>query len=1127
MPADNTLNFTTNVDLTGLNAGLDSGQGAIEEFSAEVQASVAAVDAVWDVFVAKTVGSSSAFEELLTNAIRSAATATDQLSVAQATSNSIAAESAKRSAAGALSNEAYAKATQIAAAALDELTAARAREAAVATIALHARADAEEAATATAAAMPVPVAATSGAETAEVAGAGAVGAEDVAATDAMAAAQASVAEQTVVVTDAMLAERAALQTDIDAFMASNAVMADSVGVSAAAATATAARTTATEVDYTAQLRDQAAVNAYTAASAKGTVAIKAMGAAYNQAIDAGLGETEALEAAVAAADASTVANNANTGSLEANTAAMAVNRGEAMGTARVIASSMAGNVTGMEYGLARIAASSKMVSGILQTMMPVAIWAVGIYMLYDMGSAYYDMYTKAHQAGEALALEGNKNVDSIMAQTAAINVENDKLQEQIDKFEHVPNNGLKTTLDEAIEAADKLQKSLAGDSEELDRLLKAHNVSYLQMALTGVGSTTQVGKDLSRESQGRDLDEANLRDTHNQKMLDIAKRAPAAKTKEEKDAINAERVAAESEFYIALETRQQKYIDFVKSKNDEQLKLQRQNNEAYHGLLSKAPPAAMAAAEAIPGLGAAVPALGEPDIDFSPTVAATGTELAAARARLQEMRAEQQQGDLQEQRNAEPPKGSGDPAAEKLRLIEQMKEQKDLQESLATGHGLTPGEAEAFWQPYLDAFKQYGEKGVSETNRVMENYVRALDENHTKFQAAIKKYTAQQDSIGASLVEAERGLEEYHKELAKISEDVNRSGESWAAYHKAVDEATGIQELNALSLDKVELSGAHALGIVSGLGDAHRTAALDAQEYDVKLKSLNKELADLQKIGEEIQKPGPMQPAGAGYAQNQTQQQSVSNQISALQGQKLAAAITDNGRVTQEIVAPFEKAFKTIETDFFKAQQTIINGTESVNRAFSKMGIDILESMETSAEKMVLAWAAKEAKILLIHELTNMGLIAGDTTAAVAQKALAMSAIKTDAATAAANTFNAISGIPFVGPFLAPAAAAVAYGAVMAYETFDTGGVIPGSGAVPILGHGGERVLTAGQTNTFDKMVTNMTSATSNSRSVHLNYNPRVSAYDSAGLGNTLRGHSEIILGIVQDGLRQGKLSHS
>jgi hypothetical protein len=101
------------------------------------------------------------------------------------------------------------------------------------------------------------------------------------------------------------------------------------------------------------------------------------------------------------------------------------------------------------------------------------------------------------------------------------------------------------------------------------------------------------------------------------------------------------------------------------------------------------------------------------------------------------------------------------------------------------------------------------------------------------------------------------------------------------------------------------------------------------------------------------------------------------------------------------------------------------------------------------------------------------------------QKQGQKSQIFADAKTAAANTYSAVSAIPYVGPFLAPPAAAAAFAGVMAFDSFGDGGVVRGGGgmAVPVLAHAGERVLTPSQTQNFESLVNSRTeSRTSNNR---------------------------------------------
>jgi hypothetical protein len=104
------------------------------------------------------------------------------------------------------------------------------------------------------------------------------------------------------------------------------------------------------------------------------------------------------------------------------------------------------------------------------------------------------------------------------------------------------------------------------------------------------------------------------------------------------------------------------------------------------------------------------------------------------------------------------------------------------------------------------------------------------------------------------------------------------------------------------------------------------------------------------------------------------------------------------------------------------------------------------------------------------------------------QKSGQKSQILADAKTAAANAYQAVVGIPYVGPVLAPAAAATAFAGVMAFDTFGEGGVVRGGGgmAVPVLAHAGERVLTPSQTQNFETLVNSRTESHSASSTINM-----------------------------------------
>jgi hypothetical protein len=145
------------------------------------------------------------------------------------------------------------------------------------------------------------------------------------------------------------------------------------------------------------------------------------------------------------------------------------------------------------------------------------------------------------------------------------------------------------------------------------------------------------------------------------------------------------------------------------------------------------------------------------------------------------------------------------------------------------------------------------------------------------------------------------------------------------------------------------------------------------------------------------------------------------------------------------------------------AAKSIMEG-KNMAQAFAQMGQQMAESALENALKMILT---------------------GD------MQKLA------DAKLAAANAYAAASSIPLVGPALAPAAAATAFASVMAFEK---GGEIPGSGAVPIIAHGGETVVT--------KALTDQVRNNTGTKPHVLNYAPSITAIDSDGVKGMLQEHA-------------------
>jgi hypothetical protein len=120
-------------------------------------------------------------------------------------------------------------------------------------------------------------------------------------------------------------------------------------------------------------------------------------------------------------------------------------------------------------------------------------------------------------------------------------------------------------------------------------------------------------------------------------------------------------------------------------------------------------------------------------------------------------------------------------------------------------------------------------------------------------------------------------------------------------------------------------------------------------------------------------------------------------------------------------------------TDVFKQ---LANGTMSWGKAFKTVLNSVLQSFITMGAEQLTRWIFLEgAKTSAVAAGTaaRTGIeVAGAATSTAITVGTASKSILASAWDAAAGAYRAIVGIPYVGPFLAPAAAATALGAVLA-----------------------------------------------------------------------------------------------
>jgi hypothetical protein len=142
-------------------------------------------------------------------------------------------------------------------------------------------------------------------------------------------------------------------------------------------------------------------------------------------------------------------------------------------------------------------------AGVMQSLFPI-IGAAGLAgLLVDMGEKGYEAFQKVQHAAEETRNAFQTNHDKAQVSIDDLDIQNQKLQDQIDKIGGKPNNGLATSLLEARKMADDLMVSLKGDRTQLEALLKEHDTGVFGsvLAATGIGpeGTGKQGKQLAND----------------------------------------------------------------------------------------------------------------------------------------------------------------------------------------------------------------------------------------------------------------------------------------------------------------------------------------------------------------------------------------------------------------------------------------------------------------------------------------------------------------------------------------------------------------------------------------------------------------------------------------------------
>lgn len=623
----------------------------------------------------------------------------------------------------------------------------------------------------------------------------------------------------------------------------------------------------------------------------------------------------------------------------------------------------------------------------------------------EVAEKAYKAYENAEQAGTRITESFQKTNDTLRTANDSLDITNDKLENTLAKLEHRPQNGLALALDEARQAADQLAKSIDNDIDKVDELMKKNKVSLFGQIL-GKSSTDGDAKQIT---------------AYDQRIKGII----SSYTDTIDDATN--RGASQS--------------NIAEIKQKELTKLEASYGEASKIIGDKLRDIE-AAQETFNNSG------GKFGTDYSARIAQMRGALAAWQQEQQNIGGEYRKGQLEGQvapLQADKANHSGDNKANeaRMRAMEESLNQQKLD------HEVSAADEVAYWSKYTAAFTE----GSSQYIAVSQKLIAAKHKASEEFGKDVMRQIEDDEKASASGEKMSSELIKTYNDISKSQEEAAKTQEEANAQMRRMAE---INAQNTASMKLAQLAADEASGKISKLGAAHQAAAIHAQDYADKLKALKAQLDAINAEQPTNQKEQDSQSARSSSVQAQMEQ---------VKGQQQVSGVQDQTKITQDISAPYLKAFDQIESGWMRAQQQMLAGHKTFAQAMNQMAGSLVMSMIEGFEKAALKFVQQELVQVAAHTAANQAKVLSTATAATQtstiEGATNLKSITSSAASAAAKAYNSMAGIPIVGPELGAVAAAATFIAVEAFgsmASFDVGtNVVPRDMIAQI--HAGEQIV--------------------------------------------------------------------
>ena len=857
-----------------------------------------------------------------------------------------------------------------------------------------------------------------------------------------------------------------------------------------------------------------------AATARSSTAWNREMAAANMAAEAEITEARAAEMAALKADILARSETALAGS-EERAAVASYNHAEAMGAARISMGAATGSMGMMESGMARVMASSAIMGPVLAAAVPVAVFAVGVAMAIQFGEAIYKAFDMGGEAARKSQEEVAAVSDTLDHMNAQLAVTLDKELEAKAKSDGKPFNGLKLSADEAALAAANLEEKLDGVIKREEAMLKGMAGTTTQQ-MFGIKSGTHE-EDVMIGEHARHLDEAkdsqaalnesanfgnSLAERHNELLAIQAVRARGMAVgaeanlsytgydnlgnavKRTLDIDHARHVASlgnvqtEIEAVNALITAQEKEHAAIKATMDVQANEPKHNNDK---LVEKGEKGELEAwkktqDENFKAEEAHIKTNHELTRNSLADEVAQLEELGARRRAMQAEyydRAIKIAGMTPETRTtipvlkAERGNLSAEGSIENEALNTSVATQADarareiakLKASAAASLAAEELKAEEAHSAALRSIH-----AISNTQAMNEDLGFAkqetqarLDNNEMAMKAAQSAGESEATTVAKLMAERTKILQDglNHEQSIRDAAAIKADAEQRDALKRALEESKKAGDDKQSQAEKF-IEHNERMGYTSGSKAASQKLAAVNQNEKGQTADINLQEA---KLGPDAEKEG-----NANFEEYQKLEQRKIEVARKAADERMRITMQEAERQQQQ----FQRMFNSMTGPLNTFTDHWLTSGRRMGAAFQQMGDQMAMNFINAEMRMLEKHLAVELQKKLATLEGNAVQVTSTITANAVKEAsdttTAIKSVAKKAADAAAGAWSAVSSIPFVGPVLAPIAAATAWTGVMALAAFEGGtDYIPHQGVAML--HEGEAVATKSEGSKISQLI--------------------------------------------------------